>query len=162
MEYTSAVVGVVGVGAQVCTTLYKIADSALNAKDDILDLIKSIERTNEVLENVSKALSQRRFRSIANNNSISLIRQIVADCDVIYTRFQTSLEEQTRTDKNGVLKVRSTAQILYIFRSDRFKLEKERLGSLKQEIVVLLLTLRLVDMSQKKWVVSSKYQITIE
>ncbi|CAD0109596.1 unnamed protein product [Aureobasidium uvarum] len=83
MDLASGIVGIVGVGIQICATLYKIGEAATSAGDEIPELIGHIEFTNNILNTVQKELQKAEVKAIIDSNAAESVRNAMTKLDIL-------------------------------------------------------------------------------
>lgn len=138
MDLASGIVGIVGVGIQICATLYKIGEAATSAGDEIPELIGHIEFTNSILNTVQKELQKAEVKAIIDSSAEESVRNAISKCQVVYKSLERFFDKQIRKFDDGSLEVRSSAKLLWFLREENFELQRQKLVSLKLDILMLM------------------------
>ena len=121
MDIASGIIGTIAVGAHICNILYKITKATASANADILQLIRHIKNTNDVLEEVQAMLELDAVRSVITIRAEKGFRDAIDECDEVYGAIEKNLAKQTRKLENGDIEVRSTAKPVWFFREEQLE-----------------------------------------
>ncbi|KAH7366623.1 hypothetical protein BKA66DRAFT_573287 [Pyrenochaeta sp. MPI-SDFR-AT-0127] len=141
----ASIIQIAGAGAKLSIALYNFTDSAARADQDIRHIADDVELTANALENVGKVFETEEAKSIVSKKAIQHANNIIKKCEDVFNEISDMIEKRRKIGKDGKKSLSMMGKLAWPMKEQRVELNRRRLESLKNSLVLLLNVLQLAQ-----------------
>ncbi|KAI4659221.1 uncharacterized protein J4E78_005647 [Alternaria triticimaculans] len=136
---------IAGAGAKLSVALYNFTNSAARADQDVKDIADDVELTSNALESVGRVFESEEAGSIVSKKAIQDANNIIKKCQSVFHEVSEMVEKRRKTAKDGKKSLSVMGKLAWPMKEQRVELNRRRLESLKNSLVLLLHVLQLAQ-----------------
>ncbi|KAI4947316.1 hypothetical protein J4E91_006668 [Alternaria rosae] len=141
----ASIIQIAGAGARLSVALYNFTNSAARADQDAKDIADDVELTSNALESVGRVFESEEAGSIVSKKAIQDANNIIRKCQSVFDEFSEMVEKRRRIGKDGKKGLSVMGKLAWPMKEQRVELNRRRLESLKNSLVLLLHVLQLAQ-----------------
>ncbi|OAL51615.1 hypothetical protein IQ07DRAFT_678787 [Pyrenochaeta sp. DS3sAY3a] len=141
----AGIIQIAGAGAKLSTALYNFTSSAVRADQEIRDIAGDVELTSNALSSVGEVFKTEDARSIVSKKAIQDANAIIKRCEEVFGEITEMVDKRRKVGEDGKKKVNFVGKIMWPMKEQRVELNRRRLESLKNSLVLFLHVLQLAQ-----------------
>ncbi|KAI4931388.1 hypothetical protein J4E85_003980 [Alternaria conjuncta] len=141
----ASIIQIAGAGAKLSVALYNFTNSAARADQDVKDIADDVELTSNALESVGRVFESEEAGSIVSKKAIQDANNIIKKCQSVFDEVSEIVEKRRKTAKDGKKSLSVMGKLAWPMKEQRVELNRRRLESLKNSLVLLLHVLQLAQ-----------------
>ncbi|KAI4671417.1 uncharacterized protein J4E88_009082 [Alternaria novae-zelandiae] len=141
----ASIIQIAGAGAKLSVALYNFTNSAARADQDVKDIADDVELTSNALESVGRVFESEEAGSIVSKKAIQDANNIIKKCQSVFDEVSEIVEKRRKTAKDGKKSLSAMGKLAWPMKEQRVELNRRRLESLKNSLVLLLHVLQLAQ-----------------
>lgn len=141
----ASIIQIAGAGAKLSVALYNFTNSAARADQDIKDIADDVELTSNALESVGKVFESEDAKSIVSKKAIQDANNLIKKCQGVFNEVSEMVEKRRKVGKDGKKTLSVMGKLAWPMKEQRVELNRRRLESLKNSLVLLLHVLQLAQ-----------------
>ncbi|KAG9185990.1 hypothetical protein G6011_02546 [Alternaria panax] len=141
----ASIIQIAGAGAKLSVALYNFTSSAARADQDIKGIADDVELTANALESVGKVFESEDARSIVSKKAIQDANNIIKKCQSVFDEVSEMVEKRRKMGKDRKKSLSMMGKLAWPMKEQRVELNRRRLESLKNSLVLLLHVLQLAQ-----------------
>ncbi|KAI4677433.1 uncharacterized protein J4E84_009118 [Alternaria hordeiaustralica] len=141
----ASIIQIAGAGAKLSVALYNFTNSAARADQDVKDIADDVELTSNALESVGRVFESEEAGSIVSKKAIQDAGNIIKKCQSVFDEVSEMVEKRRKVGKNGKKSLSVMGKLAWPMKEQRVELNRRRLESLKNSLVLLLHVLQLAQ-----------------
>ncbi|KAI4633926.1 uncharacterized protein J4E87_001093 [Alternaria ethzedia] len=141
----ASIIQIAGAGAKLSVALYNFTNSAARADQDVKDIADDVELTSNALESVGRVFESEEAGSIVSKKAIQDANNIIKKCQSVFDEVSEIVEKRRKTAKDGKKSLSVMGKLTWPMKEQRVELNRRRLESLKNSLVLLLHVLQLAQ-----------------
>lgn len=148
----ASIIQIAGAGAKLSTALYNFTSSAVRADQEIRDIAGDVELTSNALSSVGEVFKTEDARSIVSKKAIQDANAIIKRCEEVFGEITEMVDKRRKVGEDGKKKVGFVGKIMWPMKEQRVELNRRRLESLKNSLVLFLHVLQLAQGQSRGYV----------
>lgn len=145
MGLAASIIQIAGAGAKLSVALYNFTDSAVRADQDIRHIADDVELTANALESVGKVFETEDAKSIVSKKAIQDANNIIKKCEDVFNEISEMVDKRRKVGKDGKKSLSMMGKLAWPMKEQRVELNRRRLESLKNSLILLLNVLQLAQ-----------------
>jgi hypothetical protein len=141
----ASILQLAGAGTKLSIALYNFTNSAAHADRDVKYISDDVELTINALESVGKVFQTQNAEFIVSKKAIQDANNLIRKCEDVFKEISGIVEKRMRTDKDGKRSLSVRGILSYPMKEPRIELNRRRLESLKNSLMLLLHVLQLAQ-----------------
>ncbi|KAI4694822.1 hypothetical protein J4E81_006423 [Alternaria sp. BMP 2799] len=141
----ASIIQIAGAGAKLSVALYNFTNSAARADQDVKDIADDVELTSNALESVGRVFESEEAGSIVSKKAVQDANNIIKKCQSVFDEVSEIVEKRRKTAKDGKKSLSVMGKLAWPMKEQRVELNRRRLESLKNSLVLLLHVLQLAQ-----------------
>ncbi|KAL1794223.1 hypothetical protein ACET3X_007644 [Alternaria dauci] len=141
----ASIIQIAGAGAKLSVALYNFTNSAAQADQEIRDIADDVDLTSNALESVGKVFESEDAKSIVSKKAVQDAHKIIKKCQGVFDELSGIVEKRRKMGKDGKKTLSMMGKLAWPMKEQRVELNRRRLESLKNSLVLLLHVLQLAQ-----------------